>query len=85
MLRWLLSSQLGPGKWTQTAACLIIGDEVLNGKTHDSNSNTLAKKLFDLGIDLQRVEIIPDEEEEVRAAGQRVFQTALALTPLADH
>lgn len=40
--------------YVQTAACLIIGDEVLNGKTKDSNSNFLAKMCFDLGIDLKR-------------------------------
>jgi molybdopterin-biosynthesis enzyme MoeA-like protein len=33
---------------------LIIGDEVLNGKTKDSNSNFLAKMCFDLGIELKR-------------------------------
>lgn len=65
------AAQLGPGKWTQTAACLIIGDEVLNGKTHDTNSNFMAKQLFDLGIDMRRVEVIPDEEEDVRNASCR--------------
>ncbi|CEG69643.1 Putative 3'-phosphoadenosine 5'-phosphosulfate sulfotransferase [Rhizopus microsporus] len=44
-----------------TAACCIIGDEILNGKTRDSNAYFLAKYLFDLGIDLRRVETIPDD------------------------
>jgi molybdopterin-biosynthesis enzyme MoeA-like protein len=39
---------------------------VLNGKTRDSNSNYLARFLFELGIDLKRIEVIADDEEEVR-------------------
>jgi len=35
---------------------------VLNGKTKDSNSNFMAKKLFDLGIELKRIEVIADDE-----------------------
>lgn len=42
------------GTHVATAACLIIGDEVLNGKTKDSNSNFMARMLFDLGIELKR-------------------------------
>lgn len=42
------------GTHVATAACLIIGDEVLNGKTKDSNSNFMAKLLFDLGIEMKR-------------------------------
>ncbi|RUP43077.1 MoaB/Mog domain-containing protein [Jimgerdemannia flammicorona] len=48
-----------------TAACLIIGDEILNGKTRDSNSNFLAKYLFGLGVELKRIEVIPDEQEDI--------------------
>ncbi|EKC97705.1 hypothetical protein A1Q2_08017 [Trichosporon asahii var. asahii CBS 8904] len=43
---------LGDGKYIKTAGCLIIGDEVLNGKTKDTNSNFFAQFCFDLGIDL---------------------------------
>ncbi|KAH8921861.1 Molybdopterin binding protein, partial [Atractiella rhizophila] len=59
------NAPLGKGKWIETAACLIIGDEVLNGKTRDTNGNFLAKHLFDLGIQLKRLEVIPDEEEDI--------------------
>ncbi|KAI8339745.1 MoaB/Mog domain-containing protein [Chlamydoabsidia padenii] len=44
-----------------TAACCIIGDEILNGKIRESNANFLARYLFDLGISLQRVEIVADD------------------------
>jgi len=56
----------------RTAACLIIGDEVLNGKTVDTNSSTLAKKCFSLGIALQRIETIGDIESEIIEAVQRM-------------
>lgn len=63
---------LGPGKHVKTAGCIIIGDEVLNGKTNDTNSNFLAKLLFDVGVDLKRIEVIPDEEEEIVEAARRM-------------
>lgn len=62
---------LGPGKFVNTAGCLIIGDEVLNGKTKDSNSNYLAKWCFDLGIELKRIEVIADDEQEIGEAVTR--------------
>ena len=45
-----------------TAGCLIIGDEILTGKTQDTNSNFLAKHLFEKGIDLKEICIIEDEK-----------------------
>lgn len=56
----------------QTAACLIIGDEVLNGKTTDTNSAFFAKYCFSLGIDLKRVEVIADDESEIIEAATRM-------------
>lgn len=55
-----------------TAACLIIGDEVLGGKTVDTNSAYLAKFCFSLGINLRRVEVIADDEAEIVEAAQRM-------------
>ncbi|KAF0719716.1 Aste57867_838 [Aphanomyces stellatus] len=43
------------------AAICVVGNEVLSGKTLDTNSNYLAKFLFSRGIDLVRVSVIPDE------------------------
>ncbi|GAA5863313.1 hypothetical protein JCM1840_007479 [Sporobolomyces johnsonii] len=62
------------GKFVKTAGCLIIGDEVLNGKTRDSNSNYFAKLCFDLAIDLKRIEIIPDDEAEIIEAVRRMHK-----------
>lgn len=45
----------------QTACMLVIGDEILSGKIRDSNSAFAATLLFDRGVDLVRIEVIPDE------------------------
>ncbi|KAK8051111.1 hypothetical protein PG993_002496 [Apiospora rasikravindrae] len=55
-----------------TAACLIIGDEVLGGKTVDTNSAYMAKWCFNLGMNLKRVEVIEDDEEEIMEAVKRM-------------
>jgi len=55
-----------------TAAALIIGDEILNGKTVDSNSAYFAKFCFKLGINLKRIEVIADDEEEIIEAARRM-------------
>ncbi|KAL1987078.1 hypothetical protein VTN96DRAFT_4952 [Rasamsonia emersonii] len=59
-------------KTIHTAACLIIGDEVLGGKTIDTNSAYFAKWCFSLGIQLKRVEVIADDEEEIAEAVRRM-------------
>ncbi|KAF2467647.1 Molybdopterin binding protein [Lindgomyces ingoldianus] len=55
-----------------TAACLIIGDEVLGGKTTDTNSAYFAKFCFSLGINLRRIEVIADDEDEIVEAARRM-------------
>ncbi|KAH9874328.1 hypothetical protein IAQ61_003517 [Plenodomus lingam] len=55
-----------------TAACLIIGDEVLGGKTVDTNSAYFAKWCFSLGINLRRIEVIADDEGEIIEAVRRM-------------
>lgn len=97
------ANPLGPGNFVKTAACLIIGDEVLNGKTKDSNSNYFAKWCFNLGeqvrcdnssnlgrrfslltskvwddlhagIDVKRIEVVPDDEDDIIEAARRMTQ-----------
>jgi molybdenum cofactor synthesis domain-containing protein len=54
-----------------TAAILIIGDEILSGRTKDKNIGFIADTLADVGIDLEEVRIVADREgaivEAVRA------------------
>ncbi len=51
-----------------TAAMLVIGDEILSGRTQDSNFAYIAKFLGALGIDLCEGRIVPDIEDEIVAA-----------------
>ncbi|KAI0634363.1 Molybdopterin binding protein [Trametes polyzona] len=66
---------LGEGRYIKTAAALIIGDEILNGKTLDRNSNYFARFCFENGIDLKRIEVIPDEEDDIVEAARRLVKT----------
>ncbi|HVZ27096.1 MAG TPA: molybdopterin-binding protein [Rhizomicrobium sp.] len=49
----------------KTAAVLIIGDEILSGRTPDSNSHYIARFLAALGIDLKEVRVVPDVEDDI--------------------
>jgi len=51
-----------------TAAVLVIGDEILSGRTQDTNTNYIAKVLGTLGIDLKEARVVPDIEDEIVAA-----------------
>ena len=46
-----------------TAGIIIIGNEILSGRTRDSNSNFISKELIKIGIKLSEIRIIPDESE----------------------
>ena len=47
------------------AGIIIIGDEILSGRTLDTNSNFLAKKLINSGIQLEEIKVIHDYELEI--------------------
>ena len=49
----------------KTAAVLVIGDEILSGRTPDTNTNTIARFLTALGIDLKEVRVVGDVEAEI--------------------
>jgi molybdenum cofactor synthesis domain-containing protein len=51
-----------------TAAVLVIGDEILSGRTKDKNIGTIADHLTSIGIRLKEVRVVPDEEDEIVAA-----------------
>jgi molybdenum cofactor synthesis domain-containing protein len=50
------------------AAILVIGDEILSGRTKDKNIGYIAEYLTALGIDLKEVRIVGDEEAEIVGA-----------------
>ncbi|CCM05626.1 uncharacterized protein FIBRA_07855 [Fibroporia radiculosa] len=66
---------LGEGRFIKSAAALVIGDEILNGKTLDRNSNYFARFCFEQGIDLKRIEVIPDDEDDIIEASCRLVKT----------
>ena len=50
----------------KTASIIIIGNEILSGRTLDTNSNYLAKMLAERGISLQEVRVIPDDHSIIK-------------------
>lgn len=67
---------------TFTAALVIIGNEILSGRTQDSNTPWIAERLTERGILLSEVRVIPDEEgtiiftiNELREKYDYVFST----------
>jgi molybdenum cofactor synthesis domain-containing protein len=73
-----------------TAAMLVIGDEILTGRTRDANMHHLAQALTARGIQLRQVRIVPDEHElivaalnELRAGHEHVF-TSGGIGPTHD-
>ncbi|WP_386680168.1 competence/damage-inducible protein A [Loktanella sp. R86503] len=61
-----------------TAAMLVIGDEILSGRTRDSNTNYLAKALTEVGIDLKEARVVSDDQPAIIAAVK-------ALSDAYDH
>ena len=65
-----------------TAAILVIGDEILSGRTKDKNIGYIAEYLTAIGIDLKEVRVVSDDETAIvtalnalRAAYTYVFTT----------
>lgn len=52
-------------KKTITAAVLVIGDEILSGRTKDKNIGYIADFCTNVGIDLSEVRVVPDVEKEI--------------------
>jgi molybdenum cofactor synthesis domain-containing protein len=51
-----------------TAAVLIIGDEILSGRTQDTNLNFIARYLATYGVDLAEARVVGDVKDEIIAA-----------------
>jgi FAD synthetase len=59
-----------------TAAILIIGNEILSAKVVDENGPFLARELRALGVDLRRIETVPDEIPLIIDALKRCLSSA---------
>ncbi len=57
-----------PPSDTVTAALIIIGEEILSGRTRDENISHIARYLTAIGIALQEVRVVRDVEAEIAAA-----------------
>ena len=58
-----------------TAAMLVIGDEILSGRTRDSNMHHLAQELTPRGIGLMEVRVVADDHDAI-VAGVRALAAA---------
>ena len=61
-----------------TAALIIIGDEILSGRTHDKNTPYIAEKLNEAGVRLAEVRVIPD-------AGKTIIDTVNKMRKTHDY
>lgn len=61
-----------------TAAMLVIGDEILSGRTRDANMHFLAGQLTEAGIDLEEVRVVSDRQGAI-------VDAVRALSATYDH
>ena len=50
------------------AAIIVIGNEILSGRTLDRNSNFIAKRCFEIGIKVATIIVIADIKKEIQKA-----------------
>src|SRR5260370_38494834 len=60
------------GPTTVTAAVLVIGDEILSGRTKDRNIGYIAEYLARIGVDVREARIVPDVEADIVAAAHAI-------------
>lgn len=53
-----------------TAAMLVIGDEILSGRTRDANMHHLAGRLTEIGVSLEEVRVVSDQQGRIISAVQ---------------
>jgi molybdenum cofactor synthesis domain-containing protein len=56
------------GEAPATAAVLVIGDEILSGRTQDVNTRYIAAYLGEIGVDLREARVVRDDEADIVAA-----------------
>ncbi|KAJ2557055.1 hypothetical protein EV175_001585 [Coemansia sp. RSA 1933] len=74
-LRRALSSGSEQPPRSLTAAFCVIGDEILNGKVLDINSHYFAKRCFELGVEMEKTEVVPDRYSAISASVRHLSST----------
>jgi molybdenum cofactor synthesis domain-containing protein len=64
----MIEGNAAQGQQVVTAGLMVIGDEILSGRTKDKNIGYIAEYLTNIGVDLREVRVVPDIEEEIVAA-----------------
>lgn len=59
----------------KNASLIIIGDEILTGKVKDENSFVFAKAMFNRGVKVGRIEVIPDDVQIIAETVNRLRRT----------
>ncbi len=59
----------------KSTGIIVIGNEILSGKTRDENSLYLARELRELGVDVRKISVIPDDLQVI-AAEVRLFSNS---------
>lgn len=62
-----------------TAAMLVIGDEILSGRTRDANMYHLAGELTKIGIDLKEVRVVSDDRDAIVRAVKSLSETYVTV------
>lgn len=64
------------GSASPTAIIIVIGNEILSGKVRDENVPFLARRLYELGVEVASVHFLPDEHEVLVSGIRHASQTA---------
>src|SRR4051812_12042095 len=60
---------------SKTAGIIVIGNEILSGKTRDENSPYLVRELRELGVDVRKISVIPDELDLISSEVQKFSES----------
>lgn|SRR6218665_1071857 len=59
------SAGVGTSPSKPSVGIIVIGDEILKGQTADTNSYFLTRRLFSLGVKVQKISVISDDVDAI--------------------
>ena len=60
-----------------TAAILVIGDEILSGRTADANIHHIARVLTEVGVDLCEARVVPEDRKSTRLNSSHIQKSRM--------